>query len=116
MERVKYNYIVLPLLISTLTGCDPKTESTNAPEKPIVQQIAPSDANIIAGKDIHDKNCISCHDSASYSRPDRHLTSYPELLNLVQRCNGNLAERLYDQELQQIALYLNKTYYQFNQP
>ncbi|MEN9432510.1 MAG: hypothetical protein RLZZ422_99 [Pseudomonadota bacterium] len=105
-------YLIIIGLVVGLVACDKEPE----PKPQIAKPIIPSDAHVQAGQAIHDKNCISCHDSSAYSRLDRRVANYSELLAQVRRCNGNLAERLYDEELQEIALYLNKTYYSFNQP
>jgi mono/diheme cytochrome c family protein len=107
-------YLIIIGLVLGLVACD--KEPDPKPEPQIAKPIIPSDAHVQAGQAIHDQNCISCHDSSIYSRPERRIANYSELLAQVRRCNGNLAERLYDEELQEIALYLNKTYYSLKQP
>lgn len=65
------------------------------------------------GKGLHDTNCISCHDSAAYTREDRKISDFPKLLAQVHRCDANLGSRLFDEELAQVADYLNKAYYKY---
>lgn len=65
------------------------------------------------GKALHDSNCISCHDSTAYTRKDRKIGDFPKLLAQVKRCDANLGSRLFDEEIDQIADYLNQAYYQY---
>ncbi|WP_020558073.1 c-type cytochrome [Thiofilum flexile] len=112
MERV--NYISLLVLALWLVGCDNKEDTRVS--RPTSSTIEVSDAQIQAGKAIHDKNCISCHDSSVYTRLERRINNYSELLAQVRRCDANLSARLFDEEIQQVTLYLNQTYYQFDLP
>lgn len=66
------------------------------------------------GKALHDSNCISCHDSAIYTRKDRKVSDFPMLLAQVKRCDANLRSRLPDEEIKQVADYLNQAYYQYD--
>lgn len=112
----KVSYISVLMLALYLAGCDKKPEDTHTLSPQAAKPIEVSEAQIRAGKEIHDKNCISCHDSSVYTRLERRMNNYPELLAQVRRCDANLATRLFDEEIQQVALYLNQTYYQFNLP
>lgn len=111
----KVSYMSLVIVALWLGGCENKSEDTHLNSQPS-KPIEVSEAQIRAGKEIHDKNCISCHDSSVYTRLERRMNNYPELLAQVRRCDANLATRLFDEEIQQVALYLNQTYYQFNLP
>ncbi|CAA6817001.1 MAG: Unknown protein [uncultured Thiotrichaceae bacterium] len=66
------------------------------------------------GKSLHDSSCISCHDSAVYTREDRKIGDFPKLLAQVKRCDANLGSRLFDEEIAQVAEYLNQAYYQYD--
>ncbi len=66
------------------------------------------------GKSLHDSSCISCHDSAVYTREDRKIGDFPKLLAQVKRCDANLGSRLFDEEIAQVADYLNQAYYQYD--
>jgi len=65
------------------------------------------------GKALHDANCISCHDSAVYTREDRKIGDFPKLVAQVKRCDANLGSRLFDEEIEQVADYLNLAYYKY---
>lgn len=65
------------------------------------------------GKALHDANCISCHDSGVYTRADRSMKDFPMLAGQVRRCDANLGTRLFDEDMDNIAAYLNAAYYQF---
>ncbi|MCB1638775.1 MAG: cytochrome c, partial [Thiothrix sp.] len=60
------------------------------------------------GKVLHDANCISCHDTGAYSRVDRKIRNRDQLLAQVRRCDANLGTRLFDEDLEQVADYLNQ--------
>lgn len=65
------------------------------------------------GKTLHDANCISCHDAAVYTREDRKIADFPKLVAQVKRCDANLGSRLFDEEIEQVADYLNQAYYKY---
>ncbi|MCF6254367.1 MAG: hypothetical protein L3J38_06415 [Thiomicrorhabdus sp.] len=62
------------------------------------------------GKVLHDdNNCIRCHVDKPYS-PTK-TDSYPKLIKRVTFCNENLGIGLFDDEIEELADYLNDTYY-----
>ncbi|MEZ5536097.1 MAG: cytochrome c [Thiolinea sp.] len=72
-----------------------------------------ADLDVHPGKSLHASNCISCHDSGVYTREDRKINDFPKLLAQVRRCDANLGSRLFDEEIEQVADYLNQAYYKF---
>ncbi|MGB0846338.1 MAG: c-type cytochrome [Thiolinea sp.] len=121
--------LLLPML---LIGCNDKEKKTpvvaNAdttpaaviedeqktdiqPEAPAVEVVENYDAH--PGKALHDANCISCHDTGVYTREDRKIGDFPKLLAQVKRCDANLGSRLFDEEIEQVADYLNKAHYKY---
>lgn len=65
-------------------------------------------------------DCSSCHKarlggdgSAIFTRADRTVQNPDELLVQMERCSGAIGKALSTQEKQDLAAYLNKTYYQF---
>ena len=121
--------LLLPML---LIGCNDKEKKTpvvaNAdttptaviedeqktdiqPEAPAVEVVENYDAH--PGKALHDANCISCHDTGVYTRKDRKIGDFPKLLAQVKRCDANLGSRLFDEEIEQVADYLNKAHYKY---
>ncbi|WP_051640709.1 hypothetical protein [Thiomicrorhabdus sp. Milos-T2] len=84
------------ILISSLTlGLFSSTSFANAPHP---------------GKELHDSvNCMKCHAAKPYD--PQKTTSYPKLVKTVAFCNSNLNTGLFEDEVEQIADYLNDTYY-----
>lgn len=62
------------------------------------------------GKVLHDDaNCLKCHTSKPYD-PSK-TDSWPKLVKTVQFCNNNLNVGLFEDEVEQLADYLNQKYY-----
>lgn len=107
------------LLVLLLSGCGdvttgkPVGETSTAAEQTTEVVAEAVKAAIHPGKDLHDSNCISCHDSAVYAREDRKLRDFPQLKAQVRRCDANLGAGLLDKEIVQVAEYLNQSWYKF---
>lgn len=85
-------------------------------------QAAPFEkANAETGKALFEKNkCSSCHistyggdGSKMFTRADRKIKSASSLLTQITRCSSNLNLSLFDEDEENIAAYLNKSYYKF---
>lgn len=62
------------------------------------------------GQELHESsNCMSCHTDKPYN-PDK-TTSFELLVKRVQFCNDNLNTGLFEDEVEELADYLNETYY-----
>ncbi len=62
------------------------------------------------GKAFHDQaNCMKCHAAKPYN-PNKSNT-YPKLVKAVQFCNDNLNAGFFEDEVEQLADYLNQEYY-----
>jgi len=70
-------------------------------------------ADAEAGKALTAQHCNRCHDSRMYTRPDRRVKSLQELRTQVRRCELSLGLKWFDQDIDNVAAYLNDTYYQF---
>lgn len=77
-------------------------------------------ADIQAGKTLHNSHCIACHDSLTqgkperiYTRPDRQVKTYSELLKQVRRCQMSLGLTWSEDALKDVAAFLNNRYYKF---
>lgn len=77
-------------------------------------------ADVDAGRELHQENCVACHqslmdgDAASiYTRPDRRITSYSSLVTQVRRCEVNLGLQWFDEDVENVAAFLDETYYHF---
>lgn len=80
--------------------------------------IAMSQANALdlqAAREQVEENCTACHGSEVYTRKDRRITSRNGLSAQVQRCQLSLNLNWFEDEVENVAEYLNKNYYHFNQ-
>ena len=84
------------------------------------QQPAPfAHGDAKAGKVLAERDCVTCHSqkfkpaSAIYTRPDRRVTSAQQLLTQVQVCNTELRASYFPEDEENVAAFLNDTYYKF---
>ena len=70
-------------------------------------------ANLDNGKALVDANCTKCHDERIYTRPDHRVTTLDGLKKQVSRCELALGLKWFDEDVDDVAAYLNQTYYQF---
>ena len=62
------------------------------------------------GKEFHDSaDCMKCHSAQPYN--PQKTDSWPKLVKAVAFCNNNLNTGMFDDEVEQLADYLNQTYY-----
>lgn len=62
------------------------------------------------GEELHKAgNCMSCHTNKPYN--PKKTNSFPKLVKAVNFCNDNLNAGMFDDEIHQLAEYLNDTYY-----
>jgi mono/diheme cytochrome c family protein len=66
-----------------------------------------------SGKTLVEANCIKCHGSEVYTRPDRKVTSPDGLERQVRRCETALQLTWFDEDIANVAGYLNQQYYHF---
>jgi len=74
---------------------------------------APAVADIENGKALVAGNCTKCHDERIYTRPDHRVTTLDGLNKQVRRCELSLGLKWFDDEIDDVAAYLNQTYYHF---
>lgn len=70
-------------------------------------------ANLAAGKALHDSACLSCHQPDVYTRKNHKIHSSAELIKQVTRCQTGAGEHWSTSQIEDVAAYLNKTYYKF---
>jgi cytochrome c553 len=70
-------------------------------------------ANIDNGKKLVSENCTKCHDQRVYTRPDHRVTTLDGLDKQVRRCQQSLGLKWFDDDIDDVAAYLNQTYYHF---
>ena len=82
------------------------------------EPFAKADAGI--GKQLVEKNCISCHASSFggdgsgiYTREDRKVKNAQGLLQQIRTCNTNIGLQWFEEDEQNVARYLNQNYYHF---
>ncbi len=62
---------------------------------------------------LHEQNCVKCHGTDVYTRPDRKVTSYDGLSRQVRRCETALGLRWFDEDIAAMTAYLNRDFYRF---
>lgn len=67
-------------------------------------------------REAHDTYCIACHDTSVYTRNDRLARDYEALRAQVDRWQSNISLSWSDQEVDQMASWLAKTYYRMPCP
>ncbi len=72
-----------------------------------------SAADPVKGKQLHDANCVRCHDNGVYTRPDRRTQSMEALHAQVARCELTLDLQWFDEDRENVAAYLNDAFYGF---
>ncbi len=79
-------------------------------------------ADLNAGKELVEKNCISCHaasfggdGSGIYTREFHKVISAKGLVAQVRNCNTMLGLKWFEDEELNAAAYLNKQYYHFSE-
>jgi len=87
---------------------------------PVITLAATPTADLKKGEQLVNDNCINCHEarfgnngSDIYTRPDRRVTSLTGLKKQVIRCRDNLGLKWFDEDVDDVVAYLNKTYYKF---
>jgi mono/diheme cytochrome c family protein len=81
-----------------------------------------ANADIVAGKALHDRDCIGCHAqryggdaSKMYTRADHRVRSVAQLRAQVAVCDSQLSKKYFPDEEENVAAYLNREYYHFTQ-
>jgi len=79
---------------------------------------ANGDARI--GKQMVEKNCITCHassfggdGSSIYTRENHIVKTSRGLVSQIRNCNTNLGLKWFEDEELHVASYLNRAYYKF---
>lgn len=66
-----------------------------------------------AGKALHDKTCVACHDSKMYTRADRKVKTAAQLAGRVSGCNANTGAGWFPEDELNVSAYLNQNFYKF---
>jgi mono/diheme cytochrome c family protein len=57
--------------------------------------------------------CLNCHGTDAFTKPDRKVNNIAALESQVRRCDANLDTNWFDDEIKDVVAYLNQTYYKF---
>jgi mono/diheme cytochrome c family protein len=101
---------------AAMQGATKSEQAATAPNaSPAATETAQAPAEgMHTGKEIHDANCVSCHDSGVYTRADHKMQDFTQLDAQVRRCDANLGKPLSDADIDKVIAYLNDTYYKFD--
>lgn len=66
-----------------------------------------------AGKSLHDKSCMTCHDNGMYTRANRIIKTPAQLEARIAACNANTGAGWFPDEERHVGAYLNQTFYHF---
>ena len=69
-------------------------------------------ADIENGRQLH-QECGQCHGTEVYTRENRRITDLNKLQNQVQRCALALGKAWGNEDVDDVAAYLNDAYYKF---
>lgn len=69
--------------------------------------------NSLNGKKLHDQNCVSCHTTRAYTRPDHRVQSVEGLIGQVNGCVRQIGLKLDRDQVNDIVRYLDESFYRF---
>lgn len=94
----------IPFLLSVLTMAATFSLPLSATAK----------GNADNGKTLFAKSqCQKCHGTEVFTREDRKVTDTAGLEKQVRMCDSQLSVNWFDDEIDDVVAYLNKTYYKF---
>lgn len=77
---------------------------------------AASGADAGRGRALYETRCDSCHAESVHGRARREASGFESLRGWVRRWSGNLGLKWTDEEVDDVAVYLNGRYYRFACP
>lgn len=69
--------------------------------------------NAKQGKTLYDAHCFQCHDTTIHTRKNSIIFSLTALKNRVRFCETNAKLSWTDTQIEDVATYLNNTFYKF---
>lgn len=70
-------------------------------------------ADIKRGEQLHNDRCMRCHGNEVYTRSDRRIKSLDKLGAQVRFCKNQTGVMWFDDEVDDVIHYLNKSFYKF---
>jgi len=68
------------------------------------------------GRALYDSRCTDCHTESVHGRAKREATDFEAVRRWVTRWNDNLRLQWKDEEIEDVTVFLNATYYRFPCP
>jgi len=116
MKMTAWFFCSLLLVSVSLAQAEaPKTEETTAASSDAAD-VEEEMTAVERGKQLHDQNCLRCHGTKPYTRRHRRIKTYAGLINHVQRCATNLNKQWWEDEVADVAEYLDVEFYFFGMP
>ena len=75
-----------------------------------------SGADAERGAALYELRCGDCHSESVHGRSKRVATDFGDVRRWVNRWNVNLGLRWDDEEIDDVSMYLNNTYYRYDCP
>ena len=73
-------------------------------------------ADAARGAALYESRCDSCHSESVHGRAKRVAKDFDAVRGWVRRWNDNLSLRWGDEEIDDVSMYLNNTYYKYPCP
>ena len=78
--------------------------------------LLPAHAQVERGRVLYETHCINCHTTGVHARDHREVENFQGLRQWVARWNVNLALGWGEEDILEVALYLNRRFYAFPCP
>lgn len=75
-----------------------------------------SAADADRGRELYESRCGECHSESVHGRAKREATDFKDVRRWVSRWRDNLGLRWGDDEIDDVSVYLNDTYYRYPCP
>ena len=73
-------------------------------------------ADVDRGRALYESRCYECHSPAAHARPSHVAHDFDEIRAWVRRWNENLALQWTDEDIVDVTVFLNNTYYRYPCP
>ncbi|NNJ94441.1 MAG: cytochrome c [Halobacteria archaeon] len=70
-------------------------------------------ADTAHGMTLAQQHCTACHDNGVYTRENRRITTLDGLRTQVRRCELSLGLKWFDEDIDDVTVYLNESFYKF---
>ncbi|MDM8567743.1 hypothetical protein QUF74_19115 [Candidatus Halobeggiatoa sp. HSG11] len=110
--KLTYLLFVTLFIVFNVQAADklPTSEASAAP--PVVSEEKKSEE---PGKELHNSECVSsCHTPKLYTSENRKVKDFAHLNTFVQMCATNLDKSWFEEDVADVANYLNTEYYKFS--